>query len=107
MNPGDPTIPPKVCSGFEVTVALRNPEQPRFTALVSAGTAGESESLGSGDASIPATAQYVVDYDANSCPNSIGFRFITPASVSEADRPLVIPAPDAVYRANYPVPAAP
>jgi hypothetical protein len=90
-----------------VAVALKNPEQPNFTSLVSAGTAGESDSLGSGDAAIPATAQYVVDYDATSCPNSIGFRFITPASVSEADKPLVIPAPGAVYRANYPVPAAP
>ena len=66
-----------------------------------------TESLGSGDAAIPATAQYVVDYDATSCPNSIGFRFISPASVSEADKALVIPAPGAVYRANYPVPAAP
>ena len=107
VNPGDPTIPPKVCSGFEVAVALKNPEQPNFTALVSAGSAGESESLGSGDAAVPATAQYVVDYDATSCPNSIGFRFISPASVSEADKALVIPAPGAVYRANYAVPAAP
>lgn len=90
-----------------MAVALKNPEQPNFTDLVSAGSAGESESLGSGDVAIPATAQYVVDYDATSCPNSIGFRFITPDSVSEADKPLVIPAPGAVYRATYPVPSAP
>lgn len=107
INPGDTTIPPKVCSGFEVSVSLKNPEQPNFTQLVSAGTAGESDALGSGESAIPATAQYVVDYDATACPNSIGFRFVTPASVSDDDKPKVIPAPGAVYRANYPVPAAP
>lgn len=106
VNPGDTTIPPKVCSGFEVSVALKNPEQPSFTELVSAGTAGETESLTAEESSIPATAQYVVDYDATSCPNSVGFRFVTPASVSDEDRPRVIPAPGAVYRASYPVPAA-
>lgn len=106
VNPGDTTIPPKVCSGFEVSVALKNPEQPSFTALVSAGTAGDAEAM-AGGTTIPPTAQYVVDYDATSCPNSIGFRFVSPASVSDQDRPRVIPAPGAVYRASYPVPAAP